>query len=361
MFMLERRGEDARCENAQQLQPGSPRLQEETGADDLALREDDALEVTEWRRSRPYGTEVKKEGWSKGFKRNLACALAKGAYLVNMEDGCLYAEDYLAFMRQELSAASAVVPQCWHTVALAHQSFRSVDLKNREDELQELPENERLGYGFCQGFLRSAWLKQPFPDKEGPQDRRFMEALRSEGLAPHLVRPTRALAAYGWWQHSAGAKDAPTNINMYSELLMLACRGRGLEKPPEAFEPLLPHVKRATEAYASKRELRLKRMLDTEGTVHLSAATARWHCRSTGRTRPPTPTRMAAPLTSASSPVLAAPWQRAGSMTMAPLGFQDGSGAWPSAGVADFTWAGASRAGLGTAPAAAARRRSSGA
>ena len=29
-----------------------------------------------------------------------------------------------------------------------------MDLKNREDELQELPENERLGYGFCQGFLR---------------------------------------------------------------------------------------------------------------------------------------------------------------------------------------------------------------
>lgn len=39
---------------------------------------------------------------------------------------------------------------------------------------------------------RAAWLKQPFPDKEGPQDRHFLEALQ-RALADDLQRILRGI------------------------------------------------------------------------------------------------------------------------------------------------------------------------
>eukprot|EP00435_Cladocopium_sp_Y103_P040856 s619_g11.t1 len=259
-FMLERKAEDARVFyyffKAEPLSPGSPRLLEEGDAMfSSVLHADDPMECTEWTRKRPFATEVKKEGWTKGFKRNLACMMARGSTLVNLEDGCLYAEDYLDTMRQELlavnhslSEAAAVALQTWHTVALANQTFRWVDLGLRDPQLPEaLPKADRWAHGFAHAYTRAAWLKQPFPDKEGPQDMRFMEALHSQRIKVALATSDVAKAACGWCLPQPAAKDAATSVNMYSELLLLAGRGQPVDAGAAAWSALLPMVEAAVE------------------------------------------------------------------------------------------------------------------
>lgn len=297
-FMLERKAEDARVFyyffKAESLSPGSPRLPEEEmdGMCSSVLHADDPVECTEWTRKRPFATEVKKEGWTKGFKRNLACMMARGSTLVNLEDGCLYAEDYMDTMRKELlavnhslSEAAAVALQTWHTVALANQTFRWVDLAIRDPQLPEaLPKADRWAHGFAHAYTRAAWLKQPFPDKEGPQDMRFMEALQSQGIPVALANSDVTKAACGWCLPQPSAKDAATSVNMYSELLRLA--GRGQHDAGAAWSPLLPVVEAAVEVFTAKSAGRLKRIVENEGTVYVcsccdSAVALQKHWRDT--------------------------------------------------------------------------------
>ncbi|CAK9086447.1 unnamed protein product [Durusdinium trenchii] len=287
-YMLERKSEDERvfyyffkAESSQQ--PGSPRLQEESAADAMApaLRSDNPMECTEWTRRRPFQTEVKREGWTKGFKRNLACMMTRGSTIVIFEDGCLYAEDYLELMHQELLKAegslAAVALQTWHTASLAHQTFRWVDLTERDLQLPEaLPLSDKLAHGFTHAFRRAAWLKQPFPDKEGPQDRHFLEALQRQDIKVLLPKQPRdaALAACGWCQQNLStAQDAATNVNLYSELLILACRGHEESSTPQRLSPLLPFAMSGVEAFTAKSEMRLKQMLEKEGTVYVYGCT----------------------------------------------------------------------------------------
>jgi len=218
--------------------------------------------------------------------------MARGSTLVNLEDGCLYAEDYMDTMRKELlavnhslSEAAAVALQTWHTVALANQTFRWVDLAIRDPQLPEaLPKADRCAHGFAHAYTRAAWLKQPFPDKEGPQDMRFMEALQSQGIPVALANSDVTKAACGWCLPQPSAKDAATSVNMYSELLRLA--GRGQHDAGAAWSPLLPVVEAAVEVFTAKSAGRLKRIVENEGTVYVcsccdSAVALQKHWRDT--------------------------------------------------------------------------------
>eukprot|EP00913_Durusdinium_trenchii_P029149 g27327.t1 len=148
-----------------------------------ALRSDNPMECTEWTRRRPFQTEVKREGWTKGFKRNLACMMTRGSTIVIFEDGCL-----------------------------------------------------------------------------------------QHGLSVLLPKQPRdaALAACGWCQQNLStAQDAATNVNLYSELLILACRGHEESSTPQRLSPLLPFAMSGVEAFTAKSEMRLKQMLEKEGTVYV--------------------------------------------------------------------------------------------
>eukprot|EP00434_Breviolum_minutum_P030704 symbB.v1.2.027153.t1/scaffold2767.1/size71155/2 len=254
-FMLERKAADARVfyyffkASDGRFEPGSPRLQDDSGMDEMApvFSVDDPMECTEWTSKRPFATEVKKDGWTKGFKRNLACMMARGSTLVNMEDGCLYSEDYLAAMQEKLQQRkeAAVALQRWYTISLAQQSFRWVDLQMNQIEIPS--PSDRLSHGFTHAYTRAAWLKQPFPDKEGPQDLRFMEGLQSQGVEV-LPITSPPLAAYGWYLHArAAGKDAPSTINLFSELLIVASRGVVMPAAPRELVELLPFVEAAVE------------------------------------------------------------------------------------------------------------------
>ena len=99
-----------------------------------------------------------------------------------------------------------------------------------------------------------------------------MEGLQSQGVEV-LPITSPPLAAYGWYLHArAAGKDAPSTINLFSELLIVASRGVVMPAAPRELVELLPFVEAAVEVFRFKGEARLKQMLEKEGTIYMCSS-----------------------------------------------------------------------------------------
>jgi len=281
--------------------PGSPRLTDEKVGNPLAavLCDDDPEEIIYWSEGDPWAQQIDREGWTKGLKRNIACCIAKGTVIAHFDDGCLYAPNYLSCMYEEFvkevqrmtlgnSARAPTDPVVatlaqWHTVAIADQDFRWVDLMKLEplwDQLGGWERSEELqdryNYGFTYMYNRSTWEHHPFPDIEtvGTEDRGFMSALRRAGVPVKLVqrpRPADTIAACGWHRDSmCGSKSSKRNVSHSQVLYGFQYRGEWVYAP-EIFKQLLPLVAEVASKLLARRERYLKDLVEDHGSVYVCA------------------------------------------------------------------------------------------
>jgi len=276
--------------------PGSPRLSDERMGSpwDAVLVDDDPAELTYWEHGDPWTWEIRREGWTKGLKRNVACCLARGAVIAHFDEGCLYAPDYLSRMLSELRGrggggqqAGALGPMGaalakWYTVGISDCDFRLVDLNRPEpmweqygQDARRAQERDAYNHGFVYVYSRAAWEQQPFPDVEtvGTKDSDFMKALKSQGVSVRLLDPgtQEAIAACGWHRDATcGAKDAPANINDAMVLDFLRFRGNDARNP-EVFRDTLRMVREIASDLLARRERYLRDLVEEHGSVHTCA------------------------------------------------------------------------------------------
>jgi len=273
--------------------PGSPRLSDETTLSpwDAVLVDDDPAELTYWEHGDPWTWEIRREGWTKGLKRNVACCIAKGSVFVHFDEGCLYAPSYIGRLLVELKGQrttdtplgpAAGVLARWYTLGVAEIDFRLVDMRKPEplwerygQDARRGQEKDRYNHGFAYIYTRAAWEQQPFPDVEtvGTKDSDFMKALRSQGAPVQLLDPQtqEPLAACGWHRDATcGAKDAPANINDSQVLDFLRWRGDEV-RTPHVFGDSLRLIREIASDLHARRERYLQNLVQEHGSVHVCA------------------------------------------------------------------------------------------
>lgn len=273
--------------------PGSPRLTDEnTGSPwDAVLVDDDPAELTYWEHADPWLWEIRREGWTKGLKRNVACCIARGSVIAHFDEGCLYAPSYLSRWLGELRAAApnggspsplAGALSKWYTVGISSLEFRLVDLRRPEpmweqygQDPRKAQEKDQYNHGFNYMYTRAAWQQQPFPDLEtvGTKDSDFLKALRAQGVPVRLVDlgTQEALVACGWHRDATcGAKDAPANINDAQVLDFLRFRGEDA-RTPQVFGDVLRLVQEVASDLLARRERYLHHLVQEHGSVHVCA------------------------------------------------------------------------------------------
>eukprot|EP00418_Pyrodinium_bahamense_P003488 CAMPEP_0179019724 /NCGR_PEP_ID=MMETSP0796-20121207/5017_1 /TAXON_ID=73915 /ORGANISM="Pyrodinium bahamense, Strain pbaha01" /LENGTH=435 /DNA_ID=CAMNT_0020715523 /DNA_START=112 /DNA_END=1416 /DNA_ORIENTATION=- len=233
--------------------------------------------------------ELHREGWTKGLKRNVACCIARGSVIAHFDEGCLYSPDYLGRMVRELTkqttvasgslAPAAVSPSKWYTLNIAETHFRLVDLRKPEPlwetyglDSREGQENDQHNHGFVFVYTRSAWVEQPFPDREsiGSRDGDFMKALKGLGARVKLADVTyESLAAYGWHRDATcGSKDVPANVNHAQVINFLMFRGIEA-KAPRGLQDFVPKVKEIAADLWSRRERWLRNLVEEHGSLQV--------------------------------------------------------------------------------------------
>lgn len=271
--------------------PGSPRLTDERMGNpwDAVLMDDDPAELSYWEHGDPWTWEIRREGWTKGLKRNVACCIARGSVIVHFDDGCLYAPSYLGRMLGELRNTA---PQGgplgprggtlskWYTVAISGLEFRLVDMRRPEpmwelygQDARGAQERDQLNHGFNYIYTRAAWEQQPFPDLEtvGTKDSDFMKALRAQGVPVKLLDSgtQEAIAACGWHRDATcGSKEVPANVNDAQVLDFLRFRGEDASTP-QAFGDLLRLTREAASDLLDRRERYLQDLVREHGSVYV--------------------------------------------------------------------------------------------
>mmetsp|Transcript_91240 Transcript_91240/g.294966 ORF Transcript_91240/g.294966 Transcript_91240/m.294966 type:complete len:879 (-) Transcript_91240:158-2794(-) len=282
-FFLERAREDPRVLYrffpVSREAPGSPRLSDEKVGSPwhAVMVDDDPAELTYWEHGDPWTYEIRREGWTKGLKRNVACCIASGAVIVHFDDGCLYAPDYVGRMRGELlgrggeaAATTTTTPMGaalskWYTVGISDLDFRFIDMRVPEpmwelygQNSMRAQEKDSYNHGFTYVYTRAAWELQPFPDVEtvGTKDSDFLK---------------EALAACGWHRDATcGSKDVPANINDSMVLDFLRFRGREARQPL-VFSELVRMVTDIGTDLLNRRERYLQDLVADHGAVHVCA------------------------------------------------------------------------------------------
>jgi len=276
--------------------PGSPRLIDEQVRNPMAavLWDDKPSEVLHWEEGSPFGPQIVRDGWTKGLKRNLACAIASGSVLAHFDDGCLYAANYLELMLAELrrqtasswTEVAAIALSDWYYWGIQDHIFRRVDLKSRErlwDDFgnpRDAMASDQWQHGFAFMYTRAAWRKHPFSDREtigtGGHDFGFMNALRkSAASSARLVQPSNgeALAACGWHRDAIGAgKDYSVSINSSLVLEFIMMRGEEVHHIPRVFSSVNSVAKSLAADLLAKRESYLDELVKSSGAVVVCAS-----------------------------------------------------------------------------------------
>lgn len=134
--------------------------------------------------------------WSVGLKRNLAVHYSSGSVIAHFDDDDLYAPLYLEAMVAGLgrSGADAVTLSCWHIFDELTGIAGFCDSQNDMPTVNS--DGQAFGYGFSYVYLRSAWLRSPFPDCDLGEDYSFVKRLRYFGSRVELLRDDGGLCLH---------------------------------------------------------------------------------------------------------------------------------------------------------------------
>jgi len=148
---------------------------------------------------------VRKEGWSLGLKRNLACHIAQGQAIAHFDDDDLYAPGYLSVMCANLKLAAkprlaeggdattlkpaAATLEAWHVLDLAELTFGYFNPQMETLLDATMRRSYAYGFGFSYIYSRAAWVQNPFADVEWSEDGEFTGSLMDQGHEVRLVNP----------------------------------------------------------------------------------------------------------------------------------------------------------------------------
>jgi glycosyltransferase involved in cell wall biosynthesis len=169
-------------------------------------------------------------GLTLGAKRNEAVALARGRFILHLDDDDYYAPGYVAPLLEALDQDVGLAKLgSWFVYSVRERVLGHVDMTQREVRRWELSgrgvrqvqprgagldagieevelETPQVGWGFSFAYRRETWERCPFPDVDWNEDGGFATEVVGQwglatvadttGLCLHLVHPNSASASF---------------------------------------------------------------------------------------------------------------------------------------------------------------------